>query len=142
MNGVTARTLAAQATGETSDAGPGVRIPRALGRRFRRHLGTDSSVTWARIPEHLGTDSGAPGRSFRSTWAPIPEGSGALDRLGRVDGRNASAAVVEGATTRGCRSDTRCAKFVRFCGYDSRWVARNEPSKPRPGSQRARSATT
>ncbi|MEO6420829.1 MAG: hypothetical protein ABIP39_15560 [Polyangiaceae bacterium] len=51
-----------------------VRIPAAPGHSFRRHLGTDSGLTWALIPEHLGTDSGdlgthsgAPGHSFRGT---------------------------------------------------------------------------
>jgi len=32
---------------------------------FRSHLGTDSGVTWARIPLALG-------HRFRSTWAAIP----------------------------------------------------------------------
>ena len=43
-----------------------MRIPVALGHRFRRDLGTNSAGTWAPIPEHLGTHSGR-------TWAPIPE---------------------------------------------------------------------
>jgi len=36
-------------------------IPAGLGQRFRS--------IWARTPEHLGTDSGAPGHGFRNTWA-------------------------------------------------------------------------
>jgi hypothetical protein len=39
-----------------------VRIPAPLGHAFRRHLGSHSGGTWARIPEHLGTDSGALGQ--------------------------------------------------------------------------------
>jgi transposase len=34
-----------------------VRIPDALGHRFRRDLGTNSGGTWAPIPEHLGKDN-------------------------------------------------------------------------------------
>jgi hypothetical protein len=40
-----------------------LRIPTALGHRFRRHLGTNSDSTWAPIPTDLGTDS-------ERTWAP------------------------------------------------------------------------
>jgi hypothetical protein len=53
-----------------------LRIADAPGHRFRKHLGTDSGAlghrfrstwapipdTWALIPEHLGTDSDAPGQ--------------------------------------------------------------------------------
>ena len=50
-------------------ASPPVRIPGRSGHPFRRHLGSRSGRTWAPIPEHLGTDSGALGHRFRSTWA-------------------------------------------------------------------------
>ena len=46
--------------------GVSMRIPAAPGHSFRRDLGTDSGLTWALVPEHLGTDSGAPGHSLRS----------------------------------------------------------------------------
>jgi hypothetical protein len=61
------------------NAGVMVRIPDALGRAFRRHLGTDSGRTWAAIPEHLGSRSGALGHGFRGTWAAVPKhlGTGA-----------------------------------------------------------------
>ena len=46
-----------------------LRIPAALGHRFRKHLGSHSGGTWAPVPDtwalipaHLGADSGAPGR--------------------------------------------------------------------------------
>lgn len=42
-----------------------MRIPDALGQRFRRHLGSDSGSIRALVPEHLGTDSGALGHPFR-----------------------------------------------------------------------------
>lgn len=39
---------------------------------FRTHLGTRSGVTWAPVPDDLGTDSGTLGRPFRHTWAAVP----------------------------------------------------------------------
>ncbi len=50
---------------------------------FRPHLGTRSGVTWARIPA-------APGHGFRSTWAAVPKhlgtDSGALGQVGGAQG--------------------------------------------------------
>ena len=66
--------IAGKGIGGGSNVYDGVRIPAALGHSFRRHLGTDSGLTWALIPEHLGADSddlgthsGALGHSPRST---------------------------------------------------------------------------
>ena len=65
----------------------GLRVSEALDLRmedlrpecvFRAHLGKDSGRTWAAIPEHLGSDSGALGQGFRNTWARIPEHLGRL----------------------------------------------------------------
>jgi hypothetical protein len=116
--------------GRTSTSA-GRRFPPAC--EFRRDLGARSGRTWAPVPTHLGTHSGAPGRPFRRIRAPIPEQEviRAVRRAGaRVDSSCGIHIHVDAA-----RFDVgRCATWSRSskAGAADRARARHHRGAPQP----------